>query len=162
MSHYFYVISTFIHIIAACLWLGGMLFLILAFIPGVKNHPDKIDLIANVSLKFRPAGSVVLIVLLITGIYQLEMRGVQWTWAFFTGSFFGKVAGLKILVFIGIVLISIVHDYYLGNLAIKAWKTNPEDSATRKLRKVSRMMGRIGFLLALLAVFLGVLLVRGW
>ena len=162
MSHHFYVISTFIHIIAACLWLGGMLFLILAFIPGVKNHPDKIDLIANVSLKFRPAGSIVLALLFITGIYQLEMRGVQWTWTFFTGSFFGKVAGLKILVFIGIVLISIVHDYYLGNLAIKAWKTNPENSATFKLRNVSRMMGRIGFLLALLAVFLGVLLVRGW
>ena len=162
MSHHLYVISTFIHIIAACLWLGGMLFLILAFIPGVKNHPDKIDLIANVSLKFRPAGSIVLALLLITGIYQLEIRGVQWTWEYFTSSFFGKVAGLKILVFIGIVLISIVHDYYLGNLAIKAWKTNPENSATLKLRNVSRMMGRIGFLLALLAVFLGVLLVRGW
>lgn len=162
MSHQLYVISTFIHIISACIWLGGMLFLILAFIPGIKNHPDKIDLIANVSLKFRPAGSVVLALLLITGIYQLEIRGVEWNWQYFTGSFFGKVAGLKILVFTGIVLISIAHDYYLGNLAIKAWKMQPEHSKTQKLRNISRMMGRIGFLLALLAVFLGVLLVRGW
>ena len=136
--------------------------LILAFIPGVKNHPDKIDLIATVCLKFRPVGSVVLALVLITGIYQLEIRGVQWTWAYFTGSFFGKVAGLKILVFAGITLISIVHDYYLGNLAIKAWKVNPEDATTQKLRNISRLMGRIGFLLALLAVFLGVLMVRGW
>lgn len=162
MSHHLYVISTFIHIIAACIWLGGMIFLILAFIPGVKNHPDKIDLIANVSLKFRPAGSVVLALLLITGIYQLEIRGVQWTWAYFTGSFFGKAAGLKLLTFTGIVLISIVHDYYLGNLAIKAWKMNPEHADTQKLRNTSRMMGRIGFLLALLAALLGVLMVRGW
>ncbi|HAH58779.1 MAG: hypothetical protein KUL83_07220 [Lentimicrobium sp.] len=162
MSHHLYVISTFIHIIAACIWLGGMIFLILAFIPGIKNHPDKIDLIASVSLKFRPAGSVVLALLLITGIYQLEIRGVQWTWAYFTGSFFGKVAGLKILVFIGIVLISVFHDYYLGNLAIKAWKLNPEHASTQKLRNISRMMGRIGFLLAVLAAFLGVLMVRGW
>lgn len=162
MSHHLYVISTFIHIISASIWLGGMIFLILAFIPSIKNHPDKIDLIANVSLKFRPAGSVVLALLLITGIYQLESRGIQWNWAYFTSSFFGKVAGLKILVFIGIILISIVHDYYLGNLAIKAWKTNPEHSATQKLRNISRLMGRIGFLLALLAAFLGVLLVRGW
>ncbi|MDD3744770.1 MAG: hypothetical protein PHX54_14200 [Lentimicrobiaceae bacterium] len=162
MNHHLYVISTFIHIIAACIWLGGMFFLILAFIPGIKNHPEKTDLIANVSLKFRPAGSVVLALLLITGIYQLEVRGVQWSWAYFTGSFFGKAAGLKILVFIGIVLISIFHDYYLGNLAIKAWKLNPEHEATRKLRNISRMMGRIGFLLAVLAALLGVLLVRGW
>ena len=162
MSHHLYVLSIFIHIIAACIWVGGMLFLILAFIPGIKNHADKIDLIANVSLKFRPAGSVVLALLLITGIYQLEYRGVQWTWEYFTGSFFGKVAGLKILVFIGIVFISIVHDYYLGNLAIKAWKTLPGDAQTGKLRNLSRLMGRIGFLLAMVAVFLGVLMVRGW
>lgn len=162
MNHHLYVISTFIHIISACIWLGGMIFLILAFIPGVKNHPDKIDLIANVSLKFRPVGSVVLALLLITGIYQLEIRGIQWNWVYFTASFFGKVAGLKILVFIGIILISIVHDYYLGNLAIKAWKTKPNDATTQKLRNISRMMGRIGFLLALLAAFLGVLMVRGW
>ena len=162
MSHSIYVLSVFIHVIAACIWLGGMLFLILAFIPGIKNHPDKIDLIANVSLKFRPAGSVVLALLLVTGIYQLEIRGIQWNWAYFTGSFFGKVAGLKLLTFLGIVFISIFHDYYLGNLAIKAWKQNPELAKTNRLRNVSRMMGRIGFLLALLAVFLGVLLVRGW
>jgi putative copper export protein len=161
MSHHLYVLSVFTHIVSACIWLGGMLFLILAFIPGIKNHPDKVDLIANVSLKFRTVGTVALILLLITGLYQLEFRGVQWNIDFFMTTF-GKIVALKLLIFIGIILISIVHDYFLGSKAIEAWKKDPEHAETIRLRNSSRMMGRISFLFAILAVFLGVLLSRGW
>ncbi len=162
MSRELYIFSVFLHVVAACLWLGGMLFLILAFVPGIKNHPDKVNIIGKVSLKYRTVGSVALVILLVTGIVQLEYRGVQWTMEYFTGSPFGKVAGLKLLVFIGIVSISIIHDYYIGTRAIEAWKDKGEDPKTLKLRSLSRTLGRINFLLALAAVLLGVILVRGW
>lgn len=162
MSHQIYVISVFFHIVSACLWLGGMLFLILAFIPGIKNHPDKVDLIANVSLKYRKVGIVALIVLLITGVYQLEFRGVEWTLEYFTSSTFGKLAGLKILTFISILIVSLVHDYYVGTKAIEAWKSQKDQKQIAKLRGLSRLLGRLSFTLAVVAVFLGVLLVRGW
>lgn len=162
MTHGIYITSVFIHIIAACVWLGGMLFLILAFIPGIKNHPDKVNIIAEVSLKYRMVGAVTLVLLLITGILQLELRGLQWSMAYFTGSSFGKAAGLKLLVFAAIVIISLVHDYYLGNRAIEAWKNQPENPKTIKLRNLSRLFGRVSFILALLAAWLGVILVRGW
>lgn len=161
MSHSLYVASVFIHIVSACIWLGGMIFLILAFIPGIKNHPDKVDLIASVSLKFRTVGTVALILLLITGIFQMEHRGVQWNIDFFLTPF-GKLIAIKLLVFLGIILISIVHDYFLGSKAIDAWKNDPEHADTIRLRNSSRMMGRMSFLLAIVAVFLGVLLSRGW
>ena len=162
MDRELYVISVFFHVVAACLWLGGMLFLILAFIPGIKNHPDKVDLIAKVSLKFRVVGSVALAILLVTGIFQLEYRGMEWSMAFFTGSTFGKTVGLKLLVFIAIVFITIIHDYFLGNRAIEAWKSNPEHIKTIRLRNLSRLMGRLSFMLSVLAVWLGVILSRGW
>ncbi len=162
MSHQIYVLSVFIHIVSACIWLGGMLFLILAFIPGIKNHPDKVDLIASVSLKFRTIGTIALVLLLISGYIQLEYRGIQWDIDFFLNNTFGKIAGLKILVFIGIILISIFHDYFLGSKAIEAWKKDPEHSETLRLRNLSRLMGRTSFLLAIIAVFLGVLISRGW
>ncbi len=162
MSRDIYIISVFVHVVSACIWLGGMLFLILAFIPGIKNHPDKVDLIASVSLKFRGVGAVALTLLLITGFIQLEFRGVQWNIDYFRTNPFGKVAGLKIIVFIGIIFISLIHDYYLGNRAIVAWKSDPEHAETIRLRNVSRLMGRASFMLALLAVFLGVILSRGW
>lgn len=162
MSHETYILSVFFHIIAACLWFGGILFLILAFVPGIKKHPDKVNIIANVSLKFRAVGVVALIILLVTGIIQLEYKGVQWTMEYFTNTAFGKVAGLKLLIFIGILIISLIHDYYLGNRAIEAWKNNPENIETIRLRNLSRLLGRVNFTLALLAVFLGVILSRGW
>lgn len=162
MSHGTYIFMIFLHIIAACLWLGGMLFLILAFIPGIKNHKDKVDLIASVSLKFRVAGSISLIILFITGILQLMYRGVEWNLEYFTTTFFGKMAGLKILTFTLILLISLIHDFRIGTRAIEAWKTDPENPKSISLRNSSRMLGRINFLLALVAVFLGVVLVRGF
>lgn len=162
MSHGLYITSVFIHVISACVWVGGMLFLILAFIPGIKNQPDKVDIIAKVSLKFRTVGTIALALLLITGIIQLEFRGVEWSIAYFTETHFGRIAGLKILVFIGIIGVSLVHDYYLGNLAVEAWKKNPTELRTLKLRNLSRLLGRVSFLLALIAVFLGVIMVRGW
>ena len=162
MSQGIYTLSVFLHIVSACLWVGGMLFLILVFIPGIKKHPDKVNIIANVSLKFRTAGVVALVILLITGIVQLDYRGAHWTIEYFTNTRFGKIAGLKILIFAVIISISLIHDYYLGNRAIEAWKNHPENPKTIKLRNLSRMLGRINFILALLAVFLGLILVRGW
>lgn len=139
-----------------------MLFLILAFIPGIKAHPDKVNLIATVSLKFRLVGAVALIVLLITGVIQLEYRGVQWNMEYFTNSAFSTIVGVKIIVFIFIVSISIIHDYFIGIRAVDAWKLAPDDSKTIALRKLSRLLGRANFILTLVAVFLGILLVRGW
>lgn len=162
MNHGIYLAAIFFHIVAACLWLGGMLFLMLAFIPGIKKHPDKVDLILSVSQKYRVAGAVALIILFVTGIFQLEYRGVQWTWEYFTSASFGKIAGVKILVFFGIVFISLIHDYYIGGRTIDAWKNDPKHYKTIKLRNLSRLLGRISFMLALIAVFLGVILVRGW
>lgn len=162
MSHGAYVISVFIHVIAACMWIGGMLFLILAFIPGIKKQPNKVDLIADVSLKYRNVGAVALVALLITGILQLEYRGVQWTTAYFMTSSFGKIAGLKILVFAIIVIISLVHDYYLGTKAIEYWKNQPDHSNTARLRTLSRFLGRASFTFALVAAWLGIVLSKGW
>ncbi len=162
MSHWVYILSVFIHVVAACMWIGGMLFLILAFIPSIKKHPDKVSLIADVSLKYRTLGAIAIVVLLITGILQLEYRGVQWTVEYFTTTAFGKMAGLKIILFVLIAIISLVHDYYLGTRAIETWKNQPDHPKTTKLRTLSRLLGRVSFVFALVAAWLGIILARGW
>jgi len=162
MSHGVYILSVFIHVIAACTWIGGMLFLILVFIPGIKKHPDKVSLIADVSLKYRGVGAVALTTLFITGILQLEYHGVQWTVEYFTTSSYGVTAGLKIIVFTIIVIISLIHDYYLGTKAIDQWKNQPDHAKTKTLRTLSRFLSRVSFILALVAAWLGIILVRGW
>jgi uncharacterized membrane protein len=161
MSHSLYLFSVFLHILAAALWIGGMVFLIAVLIPAVKKHPDKIALLNTIALKFRTAGWIALILLLGTGIIQLEFRGVEWSLDYFTSSEFGKLAGIKIIVFSIIILLSFYHDFFLGTKAMEEWKKNPDDPKTISLRNTSRFLGRINFLLALLAAALGVLLVRG-
>lgn len=161
MSHGMYILTIFIHVIAACLWIGGMLFLILVFIPGIRKHPDKVSIIADVSLKYRRVGIIAIIILFITGILQLQYRGVEWTVEYFTTTSFGKLAGLKILVFIGIVLISLIHDNFIGTRAVEIWKNQPDHPKTTKLRTLSRWLGRVSFVFALVAAWLGIILSRG-
>jgi uncharacterized membrane protein len=161
MNHTFYLVSVFLHILASALWIGGMLFLIAVLVPAVKKHPDKISLLTAIALKFRTAGWIALILLLVTGIIQLQFRGLQWNMEYFTSSTFGKLAGIKIILFSVILSLSFFHDFFLGIKAMEAWKKDPDDPKTISLRNTSRFLGRINFFLALLAAALGILLVRG-
>ena len=162
MNHTLYLVSVFLHILASALWIGGMIFLIAVIIPSVKNNPDKISLMGSIALKFRTAGWMALILLLITGMIQLQFRGAQWNMEYFTSSFFGKLAGIKILAFSVILLLSFIHDFFIGTKAMEAWQKDPDNPKTISLRNTSRILGRLNFLLALLAAALGVLLVRGF
>jgi len=48
-----YYISVWLHIIGAAFWIGGMLFLPLVLLPGIKDHPDRKKLLLATGLKFR-------------------------------------------------------------------------------------------------------------
>jgi uncharacterized membrane protein len=48
-----YYISVWLHIVGAAFWIGGMLFLPLVLLPGIKNNPDRQNLLMATGLKFR-------------------------------------------------------------------------------------------------------------
>ena len=48
-----YYISVWLHVIGVSFWIGGMLFLPLVLLPGIKNHPDRSNLLMATGLKFR-------------------------------------------------------------------------------------------------------------
>lgn len=156
-----YLISVILHILAAMLWVGGNLFMIVVLIPAVKNYEDKAKVIKNVGLKFRTAGYVALGILLLTGLYQLHFRGVELTWASLTTHAIGKLGLWKIGLFLVIVALSGLHDYLVGNRAVKAWRENPQSPDAFRMRRQARLLGRINFLISLVLVVLGVLMVRG-
>lgn len=154
-----YLISVYLHILAAILWIGGMLFMIVALIPAIKNHPDKAKLIQSVGIKFRNSGWIALVILLLTGFFNLHMRG----WGSdpdFWSNYWGKLGIYKIIIFIIIVGLSIYHDFFVGIKAVKVWMEGKEQKKSDDLRKQARWLGRINFLLGLIALFLGILMVR--
>jgi copper resistance protein D len=136
-----YLVSVFIHIICACIWLGGMFALIIFFIP-LRKENYFLDMVNKVGNQFKFVGWIILPLLLLTGIFNSFYRG------------FYTLTWLKILLFSIIVIISAIHDFYIGP---KATKTKD-----KKLIKYSRIIGRINFILAIIMVLLGIFIVRGF
>lgn len=152
-----YVISVFLHVIFAAFWIGGMLFLPLILLPGIKNSENRIHLLQTTGIKFRFYGWFALIGLVLTGAYNMYVRGMPFSWEFLAENDYGSLLGIKLLAFFVMIALGGIHDFYVGNKAIEQLQSgNPGN-----IKQVARWSGRINLLLALLIAFLGVALSRG-
>lgn len=167
MMHTWYVVSVWLHIVAASLWVGGMLFLVLVLVPALRRLADRrmaVQLIRDTGRQFRTVGWVTLAVLVVTGTTNLLARGMGWeilrSGAFWCSSF-GAVLAFKLGVVVLILGLSAVHDFRVGPRASEALRVNPADPAALRLRALATWFGRLNLVLALVVVACGVMLVRG-
>lgn len=154
-----YLLSVWIHIVSATLWLGGMLFLVLAMVPVLRKITDRtqyLALIHDVGVRFRWLGWISFGTLFLTGILNLLCRGYSLAEIFqgqvFRGSW-GHTLAIKLVLFLGVLLLSILHDFVIGPRATRLGST--------RLNRMARWIGRINLFLGLLIVYLAVVLVRG-
>jgi len=153
----YYLISVFIHVICATIWIGGMLFLPLVLLPSIKNHPDRILLLQKTGIKFRFIGWICLTILFITGLLNIYLRGLPLTWGYLSESSYGQLLGLKLLLFIVMLIIGVIHDFYIGHKSIDEMK----NTSNGNFRKLAQWSGRLNLLLALAIAFIGIVLSRG-
>lgn len=153
-----YFCSVFIHITLAAFWIGGMLFLPLVLLPGIKGHPDRSALLYATGLRFQRYGWVALAGLLCTGLFNMYLRGLPFAWDFFMRSAYGQLVSAKLGIFTLILLLSALHDFMFGK---KALNDLPQGRQSEQLRLLARWSGRLNLLLALVMAFLGLVLSRG-
>lgn len=149
-----YHISVWLHIIGVSFWVGGMLFLPMILLPAIKNHPDRRNLLMATGLKFRFVGYVVLTLLLVTGILNMYLRGIDLSWKFLVVSRYGKLVITKLVLFLLTLAVSLVHD-------VQARKRLLNDEEKMKFRIIARWSGRILLIISLIMAFIGVVLSRG-
>jgi putative copper export protein len=166
--HAFYLLSIWLHILAAATWIGGMLFLVLVLVPVVRRQDYRevaAPLVHRVGVRFRWVGWICLGLLILSGVFNLIYRGVTWA-DVATGQLwrspFGQALGLKLFLVATILLISAAHDFIIGPRATALWQADPAAPAAQRLRRQAGWLGRLNLLLALAVVALGVILVRGW
>lgn len=152
-----YIISIFLHVIFAAFWIGGMLFLPLVLLPGIKENNTRISLLHNTGIKFRFYGWIALVGLICTGSYNMYAKGLPFSWEFLAENSYGRLLGIKLLAFVIMIAIGGIHDFYIGKKAIEQM----QESNSNKIKHLARWSGRINLLLALLIAFLGVALSRG-
>jgi len=135
-----YIVSVWVHVMAATAWVGSMLFFAAVAVP-VMRAPEALPLLRIVGRRYRVFGWIALGTLLVTGVSNLYFRGIRWallTDRAFWSTEFGHALAWK-LVFVGLVVgATLAHD---------AWR--------------SALLGRATLLLSLVVLFFAVQLVRG-
>lgn len=156
---YFPTLVLWVHLLAAVAWIGGMIFLTVVLVPverGIGDPKLRFDLVNKIGTRFKYLGWASIAVLLLTGLYNALTRIPSW------GALFGTRYGLtlvtKILLVILMVVLSALHDFYLGpRVAESAMK---QQRIPRELI-VLTYLARGNLLIGLLVVYLAVSLRAG-
>lgn len=163
-----YVLSVWIHILAATVWIGGLFFVVLVVVPWLRRTGDRQQgaaFLRDTGLRFRTVGWACFAILVVTGTFNLWMRGVRlhhFTDPAWLGSPLGRAIVLKLSAFLAVVVVSAIHDFVWGPRATAALAADPESAEARRLRRRASVAGRLNGLLALAIVFFAVVIVRGW
>ena len=152
-----YLISVFIHVICAAFWIGGMLFIPLVLVPGIKNQPNRVLLLHKTGIKFRFYGWIAVLILIISGVLNIYFRGLPFTIEFFINTNYGKLLSLKLALFVVMLLVGGIHDFYFGMKSIDEM----QQSSGSKFKLLARWTGMLNLLLALIIAFLGIAISRG-
>lgn len=162
----FYLLSVWVHILAATVWIGGMLFLVLVVVPWLRkgSRADAAVVLRETGERFRSVGWACFALLLVTGTFNLWFRGVrlvdlgQVEWLL---SPLGKTVVVKLGAFVLVLAVSTIHDFYVGPRATKTIAEDPSSAMARVQRRRASVFGRINVLLGLILVAAGIVLVRG-
>jgi putative copper export protein len=151
-----YLLSVYLHIFSAVVWIGGIAFLVFVVVPWLRagNQDVATKFLRDTGLRFRKIGWTCFAVLVATGTFNLWMRNVRLSsfvdpdW---TGSAFGRTVMTKLAVFGAVLATSLVHDFFVG----------PRATLDPTLRKRAALLGRVNAIFALVILALAVMIVRG-
>ncbi len=161
-------LAILLHILAAIVWIGGMVFLGVVLIPVLRRSRaaggQYTELIHRTGTRFRNVGWACIVLLLLTGFVNLSRWGVgveRLLSAELWASPWGRILALKLVLVVTAMTMSAVHDFVVGPRATRILRESPGSAAAGRLRRAAGWMGRINLLIAVLIVALGIMLVRG-
>jgi len=161
-----YTWAVFLHLIFVAFWIGGMLFTAAVLVPATRKKlaSQRALLFTELGTRFSRISWLIFPLLIITGIAALIGRGFSFDTIispdFWATSYGSRLMG-KLHLFAFVILLSGIHDFWLGPKAAKLLGENPNDSRTKRYRKATSWAGRINLLAGLAIVYLAVTLVRG-
>ncbi len=163
MTEELYRWSVAIHVVSAIVWIGAMWFIGLVLAPELRRVQDPglmTELFHRIGVRLRPIGWTCITLLILTGLYNLGHRGVNWArfWSpEFLGSRLGILLGIKLSAVLAIIALSALHDFAYGP---KLRSLVPDCAEWAILRRKVAWIGRINAVLAAIVVILAVRLFR--
>jgi copper resistance protein D len=160
-----YIWSVYLHLIIAAFWIGGMLFTAAVLVPATRKKlaEQRGLLFTELGTRFSRLTWILFPLLIITGITALYGRGFdtgQLISASFWDSSYGSTLMGKLHFFALVLIISGIHDFWLGPKAALLMESDPDKPLTNRFRKAAGWVGRINLLLGLFILYYAVKLVR--
>lgn len=162
-----YKISVFIHILSAMFWLGGILFTAGVLVPTFRHKildPHRGLFFTEMGKRFSNISWVLFSILIITGVFQVIYRGfsvADWGTSAFWNTHFGQTLKFKLIAFVIMLIVSGLHDFWLGPKTTELMNKEPFSVTTKKYRKITGWAGRINLILGLIIIYFALTLVRG-
>lgn len=159
-----FLLNVTVHILAATLWVGGMMFLSLVAVPALRQMepPQRARLFSLVGRQFRWVGWASVGLLVVTGIINLSYRGVGWshlTSSDFWNTDFGSRLAIKGVLVGAMLVLSALHDFVLGPGAAARPTEGNQRPASGGWRLVS-WLARANLILGILVIAVSVELAR--
>lgn len=157
-----YDIAVVVHVVCATIWVGGVVFMGAVAVPAARKLPDaqRREVTRRLGFAFRPVGWLALALLVSTGIYMMYAWGATvenvLDLSFFEAPHL-RLLGYKLVAVLIMLVVSGIHDWYLGP---RSAQVAPESSEAEKLRKLASQLGRITGVLVLVIVCLAVFVAR--
>lgn len=160
-----YFLTVSVHLLAALVWLGGMLFLAAVGAPVLRQvePPDlRARLFHRLGERFRTLGWWAIGVLVLTGAGNLHFRGVLEPAVLGSADFwtspFGRALTWKLAGVAAMIVVSAVHDFWLGPAARAAGSGS---ARAETMRRWAARLARVNALLGVVVVLAAVRLARG-
>lgn len=158
--------SLFLHVLFAIFWIGGMLFTAAVLVPASRHtmfNNKRGEFFALIGTKFSRLSWIIFILMIITGILTLIGKGFT-TESLLTPGFwqsnYGTTLMGKLHIFGLVLIISGIHDFWLGPKAAVMMDAKPDHPKTERYRKLSSWVGRINLILGLAILWYALQLVR--
>ncbi len=164
--HGLYILSVWLHIVAAAVWVGSMAFFALVVAPVIRAGSSESigPLVRALGVRFRVLGWACLVLLVLTGITNLAVRGFgasELVSREFWVTPFGHALAYKLVTVAAVIGSTLAHDLLFTARTISRLGEAPSAPDVARRRKIASWLGRATLLLSLAVLFLAVTLVRG-
>ena len=153
-------LNLWLHILAAVIWIGGMLFLSLVAVPILRQVDSPLlraDLFRKMAWRFRRLVWICLAVLILTGTVNVAFYGDTTQ-----GSPYLKVLGIKLGLVAVLVAMGVAHDFIIGPGAARAQSRDGllPTGTDLLMVQLAPWVGRLNLLLGVIILVLAAALTR--
>jgi uncharacterized membrane protein len=161
-----FVVSMWLHLAAAMVWIGGLAFISMVLVPTLRTpalRPQALVLLRASGRKFQRIAYASFVMLAVTGVANLYLKagGSLAVVGALLPTPYGRLLVAKVVLVLAIVALSLYHDFVVGPQAARALEANPASAEAKALRRRASRLGRINAMLSLVVMTLALLLVRG-